>query len=131
MAIAYVDRVRARVYVQNGPRLILTAVACLVVAAKFLETCQEPEGYSLLPSLMHYLAAMGNPANITRRHLRSYERCVLHVLDWRLRSGVGGEACGVWGVGCGVSDWRLSSGICAATIIFFTYAFTQTLNPKS
>ena len=44
MAIAYVDRVRARVYVQNGPRLILTAVACLIVAAKFLETCQvQPE----------------------------------------------------------------------------------------
>jgi hypothetical protein len=37
---------------------------------------------------MHYLAVMGNPPNITRRHLRSYERCVLNVLGWRLRSGM-------------------------------------------
>ena len=80
--MAYVDRFRARVQVQ-GARLLLAALASLMVAAKFTETLDE-EGHFLVPSFSHILAALGNPTGITRRHLAVYERRILDVLGWQL-----------------------------------------------
>ena len=86
LAAALMDRVRAAVFVQNGPRLLLTGIACLIISTKFTETSQEPEGYCLIPSNTHFLAAMNAPPAVTARILTTYERCILHILSWRIRS---------------------------------------------
>lgn len=82
VTMAYVDRFCARVKVQ-GARLLLAALASLMVAAKFTETLDE-EGHDLIPCFSHILAALGNPAGITKRHLAVYECRILDVLGWQL-----------------------------------------------
>ncbi len=84
LAMAYVDRFRSRVHVQ-GARLLLSGVAALVVAAKFLNTSCDGTCNELIPfKFSHVLAALGNPAGITTRVLVAYERRVLDVLHWQL-----------------------------------------------
>ena len=60
LAMAYADRCRARVQAQ-GAKMLLSAVACLVVAAKFEENAQDVDGNCTTPSYSHVVQAMGNP----------------------------------------------------------------------
>ena len=84
LAMVYVDRFRSRVHVQ-GARLLLSGVAALVVAAKFLDNSFEGKCDGLIPfKCSHVLAALGNPAGITTRVLVAYERRVLDALHWQL-----------------------------------------------
>ena len=77
-----VDRVSSRVGVR-GKDLVLAAVACLVVAAKYSELTQDERGI-YTPSYSLVLAAMDNPQGLAVRTLAAWEMHVLQVLDWRL-----------------------------------------------
>jgi hypothetical protein len=82
LALTYLDRFNAKMPLA-GARL-LAALACLVVAAKFLEVSQDDNGQGTLPSYSHVVAAVGNPVGIANEHLIAWERRVLEVLDWQL-----------------------------------------------
>lgn len=59
-AMAYADRFRARVQAK-GSHMLLAAVACLVVAAKFVERGHDDDGFCLTPSFSSVVQALGSP----------------------------------------------------------------------
>ena len=60
VAMSYVDSFQARVQAP-GSQLLLAASACLVLAAKFMESEQHDDGCSAVPLYSHVVEAMGNP----------------------------------------------------------------------
>ena len=84
LAAMYLDRLNAD-YPWCKARL-LAALACMMVAAKFLQVCINDEGKSTIPSYSYVLAKLKNPVNITTKHLVAWERRVLAILNWRLSS---------------------------------------------
>lgn len=76
VAVAYLDRVRARANIPK--RMIpLLAATCLLISAKF------EEAPMFVPTLSGMVASMDNPS-ITTQHLADSELEVLKLLDWRL-----------------------------------------------
>jgi len=82
VAMAYLDRIRQ--HFQTQRRRLVAALACLVVAAKFMETSEDSLGYILTPSHSLVLAALNNPEGLSVRHLAAYELRVLDALSWKL-----------------------------------------------
>jgi hypothetical protein len=80
MAAVYFDRLHGTT---PQPKA-LASLACMIVAAKYLETSSHDA--SKLPTYNNVLAALGNPLNISTKHLVAWERRVLEVLNWRLSS---------------------------------------------
>lgn len=90
-AMVYTDRHQASVVETRGIRVAVTALACLVIATKFGETCQDRDGLPLCPPMSYYVNALqevcghSTTAGLTPRHLAAYELRALDVLRWRLR----------------------------------------------
>lgn len=91
-AMVYMDRHQASVVETRGFRLLLTGLACLVVATKYLEPCHLSErGVPSCPSLAHFVVALQRVGDahpltgLTPKHLAAYELRALQVLGWRLR----------------------------------------------
>ena len=90
-AMVYMDRHQASVVETRGIRLLLTGLACLVIATKYLEPCQDARGFSLCPPLAHFVVALQRVGDahpltgLTPKHLAAYELRALQVLGWRLR----------------------------------------------
>ena len=59
-AMAYADRLRERVQAE-GSQMLLAAVACLVVAAKFVEKGLDDDGFCMTPSYSGVVQALGSP----------------------------------------------------------------------
>ena len=92
-AMVYMDRHQASTLETRGTRVALTALACLVIATKFGETCRDIDGVPVCPSTSHFVTALqevcGNSTavtGLTPRHLAAYELRALDVLRWRLRA---------------------------------------------
>ena len=76
VAVAYLDRARARAKIPK--RMIpLLAATCLLISAKFEETPMH------VPTLSGLVASMDNPS-VTVQHLADSELELLKLLDWRL-----------------------------------------------
>jgi len=75
VALAYIDGFCTRIPVHGNP-LLFAAMACLLVASKFMDTPQE-DSHPLNPSFTKVLAALGNPDGITVKMLAAAECSVL------------------------------------------------------
>ena len=62
-AMAYADRFRERVQAE-GSQMLLAAVACLVVAAKFVEKGLDDDGFCMTPSYSGVVQALVSPPGL-------------------------------------------------------------------